>query len=251
MLHTEVLFSPAEFEAASRRDLSRTTCVVFDVLRATSSMITALAAGAGRIIPVGEISEALARRAAQPTVLLAGEREGLRIRAPQSGGMDFDLGNSPREFTPQRVRGRTLVMTTTNGTRALRACATAHRTWIGAFLNLGALVDRLRADAPQQLLIVCSGTHEEAAFEDALAAGAVCDALWAGRSHGHMADSAQIARQIYAGAGSDLLGAMKHARNGRRLLQIPELADDVAFCLQRDTTSLLASLENGAVVRAG
>ncbi|MCL5097419.1 MAG: 2-phosphosulfolactate phosphatase, partial [Candidatus Omnitrophica bacterium] len=124
----EALFSPAELDLLERRDLRRTTCVVFDVLRATSTMLTALANGARAIMPVVEIEEALAIRRRQPEVLLAGERGGLRIRSAQTGSVDFDLGNSPREFTRERVCGKAIVMSTTNGTRALRACAGAAAT---------------------------------------------------------------------------------------------------------------------------
>src|SRR2546422_11748827 len=95
----EVLFAPAEFAALHQRDLSETACVVFDVLRATSTMVTALANGAAAIIPVAGIPEALAIRQRQPEVLLAGERDGLRIQADLTGSIAFDLGNSPREFT--------------------------------------------------------------------------------------------------------------------------------------------------------
>jgi 2-phosphosulfolactate phosphatase len=108
----EVLFTPAEFSALSGRDLSEVHCIVFDVLRATSTMLTALANGASAIFPVREIPEALKLRAAHPSALLAGERDGVRIRAAQTGGVDFDLGNSPREFTRERVAGREIIMTT-------------------------------------------------------------------------------------------------------------------------------------------
>src|ERR1043165_6729618 len=101
----EVLFTPAEFETLRTRDLSETTCVVFDVLRATSSMVTALANGAEALQPVSEIHEALELRSKNPQLLLAGERDGLRIRGELSGGVDFDLGNSPREFTRERIAG--------------------------------------------------------------------------------------------------------------------------------------------------
>src|SRR6266496_4628461 len=110
----EVLFSPAESSALAQRDLGRTACVVLDILRATTSMMAALANGAEAIVPVAEISEALAIKEERPEVLLAGERNGLRIRADQTGGVDFDLGNSPREFLADKVRGKTIVMTTTN-----------------------------------------------------------------------------------------------------------------------------------------
>jgi 2-phosphosulfolactate phosphatase len=238
----EVLFTPAEFAALVHRDLSQTVCVVFDILRATSSMITALANGAREIVPVAEISEALAIRKARPQVLLAGERDGLRIRADLTGSVDFDLGNSPREFTAEKVAGKSIAITTTNGTRALRACAKADTVYVGSFLNLGAIATALLKQPPSSLLLVCSGTHEEASYEDTLACGALSDLLLPAYASGHVADSVQIARQIYQQAEGDLLSAIRHARNGRRLLEIPELAADVPFCLQRDTTTLIARM---------
>src|SRR5215211_2708797 len=140
----EVILTPAEFGPLRQRDLSQTVCVVFDILRATTSMITALANGADSIIPVEQISEALELRRQRPELLLAGERDGVRIRSNLTGGIDFDLGNSPREFTSERVQGRSIVMTTTNGTRALRACAAAQVVLIGSFLNLRAITNWLR-----------------------------------------------------------------------------------------------------------
>ena len=95
-MNIEVILSPSELPALAQRDLRGTACVVFDVLRATTSIVTALANGARAIVPVGEISEALAIRKKQPDVLLGGERDGVKIRAAQTGGIDFDLGNSPR-----------------------------------------------------------------------------------------------------------------------------------------------------------
>ncbi|PYJ04242.1 MAG: 2-phosphosulfolactate phosphatase, partial [Verrucomicrobia bacterium] len=146
----EVLFTPAEFAGLHQRDLSETVCVVFDVLRASSTMVTALVNGAAGIIPVGEIAEALAIRRWEPEAVLAGERDGLRIQPERSGGVAFDLGNSPREFTRDKVGGKTIVMTTTNGTRALRACAQARRVLVGSFLNLGATADLLKEDPPKR-----------------------------------------------------------------------------------------------------
>jgi 2-phosphosulfolactate phosphatase len=174
----EVLFTPADFAALDRRNLDRTLAVVFDVFRASSSMITALAHGATAVIPVGEIAEALEQRRRDPRVLLAGERDGLLIRAELTGGTDFDLGNSPLEFTPEKVAGRTIVMTTTNGTRALRACAHARTVLVSSFLNLKATAARVARERPENLLLICSGTFEQTAYEDVLGAGALCDALW-------------------------------------------------------------------------
>src|SRR5689334_18434665 len=102
----EVIFTPAEIRELAGRNLGNTTCVVFDILRATTSIITALANGAERIIPVQEIKEAIAIQQREPHVLLAGERDGIRIRANAGGGIDFTFGNSPREFTREKVAGK-------------------------------------------------------------------------------------------------------------------------------------------------
>src|SRR5262249_10980727 len=162
------LFTPADFSDLRKSDLQNTACVVFDVLRATSSMVTALANGAEAVQAVEEIPEALAVRKRQPGVLLSGEREGLRISVELTGSVAFDLGNSPREFVSEKVKGKTLVMTTTNGTRALRACATAQLLLASSFLNLTATANFIRSQKPDHLLLVCSGTFYEAAYEDVL-----------------------------------------------------------------------------------
>jgi 2-phosphosulfolactate phosphatase len=245
----EVILTPAEFGPLRERDLSRTVCVVFDILRATTTMITALANGAESIIPVEEISEAVELRRQRPDVLLAGERDGLRIRSTLTGGIDFDLGNSPREFTSERVQGRTIVMTTTNGTRALRACAGAQAVLIGSFLNLRAITNWLRDNKPTHLLLVCSGTYEQAAFEDILAAGAICERVWPNYAGGMVADSAELARRIYPLMQSNLLDAMKQSRNGRRLFSMPALRDDVWYSVQRETVSFTAQMAADGVVR--
>jgi len=238
----EVLFTPADFAALNRRNLDDTVAVVFDVLRATSTIVTALANGAEAVIPVAEIPEALALREKQPGVLLAGERDGLRIRAELTGGVGFDLGNSPREFTRERVAGKTIVASTTNGTRAFRACAHANQVLAASFLNLKATADYIRARPAAHLLVVCSGTMEQTAYEDILAAGALCDVLWAGYERGEISDAAQVAREIYHAAWKDLLAAMRHSRNARRLAAIAELREDIAFCLRRDAFPLVAVL---------
>lgn len=238
----DVLFTPADFAALKRRNLNVSTCIVFDVFRATSSMVAALANGAEAVIPVEEISEALAIRRKNPDVLLAGERDGVRIRAALSGGVDFDLGNSPREFTREKVSGKTIVSTTTNGTRALRSCAHAKVVLISAFLNLKATADFLRRKMPEELLLVCGGTFDQAAYEDVLGAGALCDLLWDQYAAGEISDSAGMARELFRNAQNDLLAATLQSRNGRRLNAIPELRDDVPFSLQRDACSLVAAL---------
>jgi len=247
MTTLEVLFAPAEFNALNQRDLSETVCVVFDVLRATSSMVTALANGAEAIIPVADIPEALAIRQRRPELLLAGERNGVRIEANLTGSVAFDLGNSPREFVPELVRDRTIVMSTTNGTRALRACAKARSVLACCFLNLRATAEFIAQLRPQHLLLICSGTLEETAYEDALGAGAICDLVWHRFATGNVADSAGMARRLFHLAHKDLLGAFSVSRNGRRLLGHPDLKEDVAFCAQVDKLQLVAELKDEEV----
>jgi len=245
----DTLLTPAELPALARRDLRATACVVFDILRATSTFVTALQNGAREIIPVGEIAEAVARRRQSPDVLLAGERDGVKIRAALSGGIDFDFGNSPREYTPEKVRDKTIVSTTTNGTRALRACVGAQTILAGSFLNLGATAKYLQQNNSENILLVCAGTRENRADEDVLAAGALCELLVLDDTRPTFSISSETARRDYAKVKSDLLGAVRHAENARRLLANPELRNDVAFCLKRDVFPLIAKMEADGSIR--
>jgi 2-phosphosulfolactate phosphatase len=245
----EVLFAPAEFDALKERDLGETVCVVFDVLRATSSMMTALGNGAVAIIPVMDIPEALSLRTREAGVLLAGERDGLRIEANLTRSIAFDLGNSPREFSKEKVNGRTIAMTTTNGTRALRACIPAKRVLIGSFLNLRATANFIEKENVADLLLVCSGTFDQVAYEDILGAGALCELLWSSYQSGAVADSAQIARRLFQLEQEDLFAAVAQSRNGRRLLTHKDLQEDVAFCVRRDVLELVAELGKDGLVR--
>ena len=247
-----VLFSPAEYEAAARHGFQGVTCVVFDVLRATSTMLEALGHGATAIRPTREIAEAVALRQCHPEALLAGEREGLRIRARQTGGPDFDLGNSPREFTRSRVEGREIIMTTTNGTRALDACGSAEAVYIASFGNLSILARHLVRTGPAALCLVCAGTLENASFEDALGAGALVDRLHhesGDRPNWIWDDSAQIACDLYRSHRPRMSEAARGARNGRRLLANPDLADDVPICFEEDRNPHVARLGADRVIR--
>lgn len=241
----EALFTPADFARLRERDLSEAACVVFDVLRATSTMATALANGAVRIRPVATLEEAYRERRENPEVLLAGERNGLRIRGDSTGGVDFDLGNSPREFTAARVAGRTVVMTTTNGTRALRACGSARLTLAAAFLNLSGVAAVIRASRLPRVIVVGSGTGEAVAYEDTLAAGALVEALQAAGAD--LADSAWMALAVWQSAAREggLAEAIGRATNARRLRALPELAPDVEYCLRRDVLGVVPRLRDG------
>ena len=149
--------------------------VVIDVLRATTTMIHALAAGCDAIIPCGEIDEArrLASTLPAGSALLAGERQGLPIEG-------FDLGNSPGDCTPANCSGRTMVMTTTNGTRAILASLEAERVLVAAFVNRKATIEALKL-AALPIHLVCAGTDGQISLEDAMFAGALAHEIdaWA------------------------------------------------------------------------
>jgi 2-phosphosulfolactate phosphatase len=157
-------------------DLASSSVIVIDLLRATSTICYAIAAGAREVVPFREIAEALAaaNRAGRDQVLLAGERRGILIEG-------FDLGNSPTEFTPERVAGRRVLMTTTNGTWALYHARLARRVLIGAIVNLSAIVASVK-DEPH-VAILCAGTDGKETLEDILAAGAMVDKLTAAPAH--------------------------------------------------------------------
>jgi 2-phosphosulfolactate phosphatase len=244
----DTLLSPLELPALAQRDLRGTACVVFDILRATSTFVTALHHGSPQIIPVSEISEAVALRKKQPTFLLAGERDGVRIRAAQSGGIDFDFGNSPREFTAEKVRGKTIVSTTTNGTRALRSCAAAKTVLAASFLNLAATADFLRGE--KEILLICAGTGENPASEDINAAGALVSLLLENKDAPlKIFANAHVAKTAFDVARDHFPNAIRDSQNGRRLLAIPELRDDVAFCAQRDVFPLVAVMQADGALR--
>jgi 2-phosphosulfolactate phosphatase len=244
----EAVLTPAELPCLSKRNLGAAACVVFDILRATSTFVTALRNGAATVIPVSEISEALAIRKRQARVLTAGERHGVKIRVE---GYEFDFGNSPREFAPDKVEGRTIVSTTTNGTRALRACADAKIVLAGAFLNLSATANFLRRQKVETVVLVCAGTGENTALEDVLAAGALCEALAQAKKRPVLSDSARIALATFQRSKSRLVRVIRESKNARRLLAMPELRKDVEFCLRRDIFDLVAGMKRGKITVIG
>lgn len=231
----DAILSPAEFGILVRRDLGATTCVVFDILRATTCMAAAIHNGAAGILPVLEIEDALRAKREHPEALLAGERGGVRITAARTGHEDFDLGNSPREFTRERVKGRKIITTTTNGTRALEACAGSRSVFSGAYVNLGATIDAVLKAQPEQLLVVCSGTGELLALEDVVVAGRfLMEFTRLSGGQAVLSDSARALMGCSSSIGSDLKQAFSESSNGARLLGMSDLGADVAYAASRD-----------------
>lgn len=234
-MEIDVILNPAEIALLPRRDLSNATCVVFDVLRATSSMITALAHGASEIHPVRTIEEALALKQRLPDAILGGERHGDPIPG-------FDIGNSPFEYC-DRVSGKAIISTTTNGTLALRACETAERVLVGAVLNLKSLAAEVERAGPPKLFLVCAGTFDDFAFEDGWAAGALISRLKTQR----LSDSAW-AMMALAARWPAPLDAARRARNGCALIAKGR-EKEVEWCMQESLFETIGEMKAG-VIRA-
>jgi 2-phosphosulfolactate phosphatase len=230
----QVALCPSEIRRISATDLSEVTVVVFDVLRATSSVITGLASGVEAIIPVRTEEEARDRKMRDPELLLAGERDGL----PPQG---FDLGNSPEEFA--KIKGRRVVMTTTNGTAAIESVRLASKVLIGALLNLDALAGYLFTNPPRSLLLVCAGTGEEFSLEDAVAAGALVARL----PNDQVSDSAIIARSLYERVGDDLDEWLRQTKNGKHLQKIGK-GEDITWCARLSVFNLVCHFKGGKII---
>ena len=156
------------------------------------------------------------------------------------------------KYTTAAVRGRRIVTTTTNGTRAFAACRGARYIFAGSFLSLTATAQHLaRLNCPR-VILVCAGTGETVAFEDCLGAGALCHRLLALNVKTELADSASFTADMFSVNADDLEAAMQKSSNARRLLAIPDLREDVAFCLSENLFPIVVGAEsNGELRRIG
>ncbi len=233
----EVLLAPPWSADAVRG----THVAVVDVLRATTTIATALANGAAGVIPVAEPEDAIAlgNRLGRDRVLLCGERHSLRIEG-------FDLDNSPASFTPQAVEGKTLLITTTNGTRALRAVAAAASVRAAALVNRTAVADAL-AQENGDVVIVCAGEANGFALEDALGAGALVDTLLALIGDVELRDGARAAALLYRCVADRLADAVASADHAQALAQ-KGFAGDVTRCAALDTHNAVPTLRDGILV---
>jgi 2-phosphosulfolactate phosphatase len=208
--------------------------VVVDVLRACTTIVHALAAGCICVRPCLEVDEAraMAGEMRAGRVLLGGERNG----KPLPG---FDLGNSPREYNVKVCRGATLVLTTTNGTRALHRAVEAERVMIASFVNYSALCEQLRQDM-RPVHIVCSGTEGEISLEDTLLAGALVDFLCE-TVEVRLNDSARLAWDCFENHGRVLAGALEIAKGGAMLRDLG-YHEDIQAAAQVDQFNLVPEL---------
>lgn len=225
--------------------LAGSTVVVIDVLRATTTLVHALAAGAREVVPCGTIDEArqAAARLADQKPLLGGERGGVRIEG-------FDLGNSPDEYRAEAVAGRTLVFTTSNGTRAMLRARQARRILLAAFVNRAAALAALAGEDSVDLL--CAGTHGEVTGEDVLLAGALVEGLADRCPPESLNDQAWLARDAWRTAKQGpLADVLRLSRGGRNLLA-EGFPHDIATAAQLDRFEVVPVLDwQRGTIRAG
>ncbi|QNF34890.1 2-phosphosulfolactate phosphatase [Adhaeribacter swui] len=228
----DVCFSP---ELIHLYDLKGRVVVVVDILRATSSMVTGLAHGLEKIIPVSTLAEC--QQFASKGYLTAAERDGKKAE-------DFDLGNSPFSYMEDFVKGKTLAMTTTNGTHAIRLSLAADKVVVGAFLNVSSVAAYL-VEQQKDVLVVCAGWKGKFNLEDTLFAGALAHKLQGLFESEN--DATLAAYHLYETAKSDLPLYLSKASHVQRLKNL-NITKDITFCLQQDVYDIVPVLEGDYLV---
>lgn len=229
----EVCLTPALLDLYA---IEESIVVVIDILRATSSIVYGIDNGASAIIPVAQIEDCLSY--ADKGFLLAAERNGEVVEG-------YDFGNSPFSYTPEKVAGKTVVLTTTNGTKALHLARTrAHQVVIGSFLNLESLCNWLRIQH-KNVLLLCAGWKDKFNLEDTLFAGAVVNELR--QDFAHFDDSCVAAEDLYLLAKDDLRTYLHKSSHSHRLAEL-NIEEDVKFCLQLNICKAIPVLSGDALV---
>ena len=230
MSDLRILHSPFQWRALDAGLRRESACAVIDVIRATSTIVAALANGADGVQPVAGLDDAFSLKAKTPSALLAGERGG----QPLPG---FDLGNAPEDFTPDRVKGRRVILTTTNGTQALAACSGARTVLAVSLLNLEAAAARLRELGPPWL-VLCAGCDGDFGMDDAVVAGALAETL--GQEHAFVS--------LYRSVKHELSATLLNSLAGQELVKVG-LAKDVPFCAQLNRFAIAPMLDANSVLR--
>jgi 2-phosphosulfolactate phosphatase len=212
--------------------------VIIDIFRATSSICYGIENGAEAIIPVSEVEECAAYREKGLNYLLAAERNGEVVAG-------FDFGNSPFAYTAEKVAGKTVVLTTTNGTHALHLSRNAKKIVIGSFLNLTALCNWLKTQ-DENILMVCAGWKNNFNLEDTLFAGAVIEQL---KGDGYVLDDpALAANDLFQIGKNDISQYLSKTSHGERLKKLG-IEKDIAFCLQVDIATAIPILQGEKLVK--
>ncbi len=231
----EVCFSPAIYPAFHNQDA---IVVIVDILRATSAIITAFMNGANRIIPVATLEEAKAYK--EKGFMVAAERDGI-VR-------DFaDFGNSPFNFTRNRIGGKDIVYSTTNGTQSITMASNCYRVLIGAYLNLSSMVQYI-ANKNHDVLVLCAGWKNKFNLEDSLFAGALAEKVLENNNFYTICDSTLASIDLWNIARKDLMGYIDKAAQRHRLKK-NKLDDVIEYCHTPDQTDIIPALKENYLIR--
>ena len=230
----EVCYSPALFPFYENRDA---VVVVTDILRASSAIVTAFMNGVERIIPVGTLEEAKAFK--EKGFMVAAERDGI-VR-------DFaDFGNSPYNFSPDRVKGKQIVYSTTNGTNAINLASSGSQVLIGAYLNISALARHIEEEG-KDLLILCAGWKNKFNLEDTLFAGALSKMVLGNDQFYTICDATLGAMDLYEAAAQDMMAYIEKVAQRHRLKK-NRLDDVIGYCHEWDLTDLIPVLNGDHLI---
>ena len=215
-------------------DVRDKTVVIIDILRATSCMTTAFAHGIDSITPFAKLEDCVAMKA--KGYFTAGERDGKKVDG-------FDLGNSPFEYMEEKLKGKKIAFTTTNGTQAIAKAIGARKIIIGSFLNLSAITSHL-LESNNKVLLVCAGWKGKVNLEDTLFAGAIVDNV---KDHIEPDCDAPLAAQhLYSMAKDDMVGFLANASHVKRLAKL-NIYKDIEFCMTPDQYSVVPILRDGVL----
>jgi len=238
----DLFVTPAGVEERGLRDK---TVVMVDVLRCSTSICAALTHQCREVIPVATVEEAmrLSSNLFQETTMLCGERQGTRIEG-------FELGNSPLEYTAARVAGKTVVLTTTNGTVALTRSRSARQLLVGAFVNMDRLLDHL-AGQGGDVVIVCAGKEQRFSLEDTACGGMIIDRLRDRiKPRPTLSDSARSARVLFRHFAKDLGRLLRTSAHGR-VLETLAFQNDLDVCAQLNAYPVIPEYQQGRITALG
>lgn len=212
------------------------TVIVVDVLRATSVIITALSNGAKSVVPVTSVEEALSTKKKLESVVLGGERKAQKIEG-------FDLSNSPLEYKSEVIHDRNVVITTTNGTKAISKSSAANKVYIGALINAKAVSSKAVKNE-KDIIIVNAGTNGVFSMDDFITGGAIIDEILSEQEY-ELTDIAKTALVIYR-SHKDIKSYVKGAAHYQILVDLG-LEEDIDYCLQKDLFNIVPEYKDGII----
>lgn len=232
----EVFSSATSFQ---EEELRGKTVVMIDVLRASSTIASALSNGAKGVIPVADMATGsrISQEMDSAKVLLCGEKNGVKIEG-------YDLGNSPLDYTRDRVSGKTIILNTTNGTKALKRSLQARQVVIGSFLNLGSVVEYL--GDKEDIAFVCAGWRGRMSLEDLLCAGNIIYEIIGNTLPETAFDGAKVALGLYEKFSDDIEQTVQSSNHGRRLQNIID-EGDFMYCCKVNQLQVLPVMKDGII----